>query len=130
MKSITVCASNRFAPEVEKFVTKLRKLGVVALVPHFYTHNYGDLEKAKGHDKRFLAMGLTHDHFQKIRKTDVTFIYNKDGYSGYSVSMEIGFSVALGKRIYAFSNKDPESCRDVLFDGYADTPEELIKFLK
>ncbi|MES2215810.1 MAG: hypothetical protein V4481_00755 [Patescibacteria group bacterium] len=130
MKSVTICASNRFAPEVEKFATKLRKLGVVVLIPHFYTHNHGDLEKTSGHDKRFLAMGLTHDHFQKIRKTDVTFVYNKDGYSGYSVSMEIGFSVALAKRVYALSDKDPETCRDVLFDGYAKTPEELIKFLK
>jgi len=44
--------------------------------------------------------------------------------------MEIGYAVALGKMVYALSDKDPESCRDILFDGYASTPEQLLKFLK
>ncbi len=129
MKSVTICASNRFAVEADAFATGLRKLGVSVFTAHFYTHNYGDLEKVKGHDRRFIAMGLTQDHFHKIRKADAVFIFNKGGYAGYSVSMEIGFAVALNKRIYALTN-DPETCRDVLFDGYAKTPAALVKLLK
>jgi nucleoside 2-deoxyribosyltransferase len=74
-------------------------------------------------------MGLTHDHFYKIRMADVCFIYNKDGYSGYSVSMEIGFAVALGKTIYALSDKDPDTSRKVLFSAVCKTPEELVEKL-
>jgi hypothetical protein len=130
MKSVTISSSNRFAKEAQQFAAKLRKLGVVVFEPHFYTANYGNPDEIKGHDKQFVAMGLTHDHFHKIRKSDSMFVFNKGGYSGYSVSMEIGYAVALGKTIYALSDQDPESCRDVLFDGYTKTPQELIKFLK
>jgi nucleoside 2-deoxyribosyltransferase len=130
MKSVTICSSNRFAEEAEAFAAGLRAHGVVVFSPYFYSHNYGDLEKVEGHNKKFIAIGLTLDHFEKIKKGDLTFFYNKDGYSGNSTTLELGYAVALGKTIYALSNKDPETCRDVLFDGYAGTPEELLQVLK
>lgn len=130
MKSVTICSSNRFADEAEKFGKELKKLGVNVLIPHFYTKNYGGLEKIKDHNKKFIAMGLTHDHFNKIRKSDTVFIFNKNGYSGNSTTLELGFAAALGKPVYALSDKDPETCRDILFSGYAKTPKELVKFLK
>lgn len=129
MKSVTICSSNRFAVEAEEFAKKLKGLGVNVLVPHFYTHNYGSLDKIQDHNKQFLAMGLTHDHFYKIRKADVVFIYNKDGYSGNSTTLELGYAIALDKPFYALSDQDQETCRDILFEGYASTPEELVKFL-
>lgn len=130
MKSVTICSSNRFAKEAIDFSKKLEKLGFVVFVPHYYTYNYGDMDKVEGHNKQFIAMGLTHDHFNKIRKGDVTFIYNKDGYSGNSVTLELGYATALGKIIYAFSDKDIETCRNILFSGYANTPMKLAKLLK
>ena len=130
MKSVTICASNRFQKEADAFANKLRKAGVEVFSPYFYTANHGTLESIKSHDQKVLAMGLTLDHFKKIRKADVVFIFNKDGYSGYSVSMELGYATALDKPVYVLSEKDPEVCRDILYDGYAKTPEELIKFLK
>lgn len=130
MKSVVICSSNRFAKEAIAFGKALEKHGVVVLLPHFYTHHYGDLEKIKDHNKRFIAMGLTQDHFLKIRKADVAFFFNKDGYSGNSTTLELGYATALGKRIYALSDKDPETCRDILFDGYAKTPIALVKLLK
>ncbi|MDB5259439.1 MAG: MazG nucleotide pyrophosphohydrolase [Candidatus Taylorbacteria bacterium] len=130
MKSVTLCASNRFSKQAESFIAELRKHGVVVYSPHFYTANYGGLAKVEGHNKKFIAMGLTLDHFSKIRRGDVVFIYNEDGYSGNSVTLEIGFATALDKPIYALSNKDEEACRDILFAGYAATPEELIQVLQ
>jgi len=129
MKSVTICSSNRFAKEVYEFVDKLEKLGATVLYPHFFTTNYGDLNKIEDHTKKFIAMGLTHDHFYKIRKGDVIFIFNKDGYSGNSTTLELGYAAALNKPIYALSDKDSEVCRDILFQGYAATPEELVKVL-
>jgi nucleoside 2-deoxyribosyltransferase len=130
MKSVTICSSNRFAKEAIEFSEKLKKLGVNVYVPHYYTFNYGGLEKVQDHNKKFIAMGLTHDHFNKIKKGDVTFIFNKDGYSGNSVTLELGYATALGKTIYALSDKDTETCRDILFSGYASTPDKLAKLLK
>ncbi|MFA6601487.1 MAG: hypothetical protein WCT02_01310 [Candidatus Paceibacterota bacterium] len=130
MKSVTICSSNRFAREAVAFEEKLKKLGVTVYAPHYYTYNYGGVDKVEGHNKRFIAMGLTLDHFSKIVKGDVTFMFNKDGYIGNSVTLELGYATALGKTIYALSDKDPETCRDILFSGYASTPEKLVKLLK
>jgi len=129
MKSVTISSSNRFAKEALEFAEKLRELGVTVFTPHFYTYHHVSLEEVNDHNKRYLAMGLTHDHFQKIRKGDTTFIFNKDGYIGNSTTLELGYAVALGKTVYALSDKDEEVCRDILFDGYAATPEELAKKL-
>ena len=79
--------------------------------------------------KDFAALGLTHNHFYKIRMAEVVFVYNKDGYIGNSTTLEIGFAVALGKPIYALSDADEEICRKVLFSKVVKTPEELIKEL-
>jgi nucleoside 2-deoxyribosyltransferase len=130
--TITICASNRFAPEAEKFAEKLKKLGVNVRIPHFYYLSLrwlGKSQKSSRDEKRFITTGLTLDHFQKIRKSDVIFIYNKDGYVGNGVTLEIGYATALDKPIYALSDKDTETCRDILFEGYAETPEKLIKML-
>lgn len=131
MKSVTICASNRFAKEAEGFIKKLRKLGVTVYAPHFYTSNHGPLENVKSeHDRKFIAMGLTHDHFNKIRKADSVFVYNKGGYVGNSVTLEIGYAAALGKPIYVLSDKDDDVCRSILFSGVAETPEKLAKILR
>jgi len=77
-----------------------------------------------------MAMGLTYDHFQKLRIADVMFLYNKNGYCGNSCTLEMGYTAALGKPIYALSDTDEEICRTVLFSGICKTPEELVKKLK
>ena len=74
-------------------------------------------------------MGLTHDHFYKIKMADVVFLYNRDGYSGNSSTLELGYAMALGKPIYALSGEDEELCRKVLFRDIINTPKELIKKL-
>jgi len=130
MKSVVLCGSNRFAPEMREFAQKLKTLGVVVFEPHLYRASGGVWEEIKEFDKKFVALGLTHDHFYKMRMADVVYVYNKDGYSGVSVSMEIGYAVALNKPIYGFSEKDEEICRQVLFSAIVKTPEDLINYLK
>ena len=70
------------------------------------------------------------EHFDWIRKTDICFIYNKDDYVGVSVSLEIGYACALGKHIYALSEKTGDPCRDSLIDKVAQTSIKLFKLLK
>lgn len=130
MKSVVICGSSRFAKEAIAFSKKLEKSGVVVYTPHFYKAMGGDWSKIREFDKKFVAMGLTYEHFRKIALADVVFIFNKEGYSGPSTTLEIGYATALNKPIYSLSDKDPEICRHILFNGFVKTPEELIKKLK
>jgi hypothetical protein len=103
--------------------------------------SYGDLGLKKGfsnHDidklpddlKRYAFLGLTLHHFEYIRKADAVFIYNKGGYMGNSITMELGVAEALGKPIFALEEDKDEPCRNVLIDFIVKTPTQLIKYLK
>lgn len=129
MKSVVVCGSRRFKTEIRKFSQKLRDLGVVVYEPYLHSgqDEWTHLSDAY---KKFVALGLTHDHFYKIKIADVVFIYNKNGYLGNSTTLELGCAVALGKPVYALSDKDEELCRRVLVREFIKTPRELLKKLK
>jgi len=129
MKTLVICGSRRFKPEIREFAKRLQKLGVVVYEPFLHS---GKDEWAKLSDdyKKFVALGLTHDHFYKMQMADVVFVFNKDGYSGNSTTLEIGYAVALGKPIYALSEDSTELCRHVLFRGIISSPSELAKKLK
>lgn len=128
MKSVVICGSRRFKPEIRAFAAELQKHGVVVYEPYLHS---GQDEWAKLSDdyKKFIALGLTHDHFYKIQIADAVFVYNQNGYVGNSTTLEIGYAVALGKPIYALS-KDDELCRHVLFREFILTPNELLKRLQ
>lgn len=127
MKSVVLCGSRRFKPEIRAFAKDLEKIGVVVYAP--YLHEGKDEWTRLSDDyKKFTALGLTHDHFYKIDMADVVYVYNKDGYAGVSTTLEIGYSVASKKPIYAF-HKDDELCRHVLFREIVTSPEDLAKKL-
>jgi len=127
MKSVVFCGSRRFKTEIREFTKQLQKLGVIVYAPYLH-EGKDEWEKLSVDYKKFTALGLTHDHFYKIKIADAVFVYNKEGYSGNSVTLEIGFAVALGKPIYALNN-DEELCRQVLFRKITALPEELVKQL-
>jgi len=129
MKSVVICGSRRFKPEIRKFAKDLKRAGVIVFEPYLH-EGKDEWEKMSESYKDFVALGLTHDHFYKIKMADIVFLYNKDGYSGNSSTLELGYATALGKPIYALSNKDEERCRRVLFREIVKTPQELIKKLK
>ena len=128
MRSVVLCGSKKFKPQIVAWVNELREAGVTVLAPFLHS---GQEEWASLSDdyKKFIALGLTHDHFYKIRIADVVFIYNEGGYAGPSTTMEIAYAVALGKPIYAFSHDDQELCRDVLFRDIVTSPQNLLKKL-
>lgn len=129
MKSVVLCGSRRFKPEIRKFADELRKLGVVVYAPYLHEGN-DEWENLSDQYKKFTALGLTHDHFYKIKMADVVYVYNKDGYAGVSTTLEMGYAVALGKPIYALSDKDEELCRLVLFREIVTTAKALVMKLK
>ncbi|XOB42279.1 MAG: nucleoside 2-deoxyribosyltransferase [Candidatus Nealsonbacteria bacterium] len=128
MKSVVICGSRRFKPEIKKFAKKLKDLGVVVFSPYLHS-GQDEWDNLSDDYKKFTALGLTHDHFYKIKIADVVFIYNKDGYSGNSTTLEIGCAVAMGKPIYALSSDKDELCRNILFREIIQSPEQLVKRL-
>lgn len=128
MRSVVLCGSRRFKPEMRKFGADLKKLGVVVFEP--YLHSGQDEWKDMTQEyQNFVALGLTHDHIYKIKMADVVFIFNPGGYAGVSTTLEIGAALALGKPIYALS-RDEELCRNVLFRETVTTPRKLLQHLK
>lgn len=131
MKSVVICGSKKFKKEIGQFVDKLKELGVFVYEPNFlWLEKWSEEEWSKLSDdiKKFVVMGLTYDHFHKIKSADAVFIFNKDGYIGNSVNMEIGYAVALGKPIYALHN-DEELSRSGFYRKIINTPEALAESL-
>lgn len=129
MKSVVICGSRRFKTEIRKFAKDLKSHDVIVFEPYLH-QGKDEWEKLSGEYQDFVLLGLTHDHFYKIRMADVVYIYNKNGYSGVSTTLELGYAVALGKVIYAFSEDKDEGCRNVLFREIIKTPEVLLKKLR
>lgn len=127
MKSVTVCGCRRFRAGIRRFEVELRKLGVIVYSPYL-NEGKKEWENFSSEYKRFIALGLTHDHFYKIRMADIIFVYNPGGYSGVSTTLEIGYAVAAGKPIYALES-DEELCRLVFFRETIASPQELVKTL-
>jgi len=98
MKSVVICGSKRFKPDMRNFAAALKKFGVVVHEPYLHSGQEEWINLSDAY-KKFIALGLTHDHFYKIKMADVVFVYNKDGYSGNSTTLELGYAVALGKPI-------------------------------
>ena len=132
MKSVVICGSRRFKPEIKEFVKKLKKFGVVVYDPYLLNEiieETVEYKKIPDEYKKIMALGLTHDHFYKIRTADVVYVFNKDGYAGISTTLEIGYAVAAGKPLYAME-EDEELCRYVLFREIISSPRELAERLQ
>lgn len=128
MKTVVLCGSRRFKPEIRKFAEELKDFGVTVFEPFLHSGN-DEWNKLSDDYKRFVLLGLTHDHFYKIKIADVVYIYNKNGYCGPSTTLELGCAVAYGKPVYAFSDQDQELCRLVLFRGIITNALGLKKIL-
>lgn len=79
-----------------------------------------------------MAAGCTYDHFEKIKKSDIVFFVNLDGYIGNSATLELGVAVANSKHIVAL-NHDKELARECLFNDILETEniDEVVKiFIK
>ena len=140
MKSVVICGSQRYKEEIKTFAERLRKLGIpVVFEPNFEKQRKKMLTKAekerlKVKSYRDRVPAMVHEHFDRIRKADVCYIYNKKGYLGINTTLELGFAHGKNMVIYALEPEKPtedggEICRDILFTEIIDTPEELVKRL-
>lgn len=92
---------------MEKAAAILRKQGFQVIVPqpsHIrHAHKPQDIKAGK-FDNATLTKWEgegAYQHLANIKKSDVVYIFNKGSYLGPAVTVEIGYSLALGKPIYA-----------------------------
>ena len=91
-------------------------------------------ERLQSPSYRDRVPSLVHEHFDRIRKADVCYVYNKGGYLGINTTLELGFAHGKNMVIYALEpeksiEEGGEVCRDILFTEIIDNPEELVKRL-
>lgn len=128
MKTVVICGSRRFTKEIRKFENELKNNGVSVFSPILNTNTkINDLPEDL---KRYAFLGLTWHHIEFIRKADVVFFFNKDGYIGNSGTLEMGAAAALGKPIFALEDEKEEVCRKVLIDEIVSSVKDLMKYLK
>lgn len=131
MKSVVICGSKRFRKELECFTKGLKDLGVAVYEPIFlWLEKWTEEEWDKLSDdiKKSVVMGLSYQHYRKIDLADAVFVFNKDGYIGASVNLEIGYAIAKGKPLYALQG-DEELGRQFLFNKIVSSPEALAESL-
>ena len=129
MKSVVVCGSKKYKDEIAAFCKELEELGVLVFEPSI---QQPIMETEQIHSEYVTSKvfkGLTLEHFDWVRKSEVCFVYNKDDYVGVSVTLEMAYASALGKPIFALSPKTGDPCRDVLIDKIVKTPQALAKIL-
>ena len=129
MKSVVVCGSKKYKDEIAAFCQGLEKLGAMVFEPSFKEPIPESALIHSDYVTSKIFKGLTLEHFDWIRKSEVCFVYNKDDYVGVSVTLEMAYAAALGKPIFAFSEKTGDPCRDVLIDKVIKTPKALAALL-
>lgn len=129
MKSVVICASKRYKKEVAVFCKALEKAGVLVFEPNFDEPVPEDMDLGSKHINKIVFKGLTLEHFDWIRKAEACYVFNKGGYVGTSVTLEMGFANALAKPIFALEPTTGDPCRDSLIDKVAKTPQQLVKLL-
>lgn len=129
MKSVVVCGSKRYKDEIKQFCDELAALGVLVFEPSIQQPIPEDAFIQSDYVTNVVFKGLTLEHFDWIRKSEVCYIYNKDDYAGISVTMEMAYAAALGKPIFALTPKTGEPLRDTLIDKVITTPKELAAIL-
>ena len=126
MKSVVFCGSIRYAEQMAEWVKQLESRGIKAYAPRqSQPYNWGGLTDA---ERRQFWLQFIDKHNQAINGHDAMFVFNPEGKVGNSVTLEIGYTLAKGKPIYAM-NPDNEIGRDVLYSGYCKSIEELLKVL-
>lgn len=126
MKIVISGSVKKFQDDMEKFADELTSKGHEVIFPKLTIENNADLNE----DQKKDALKQELENYLKyISDCDLLFIFNKDGYIGYGVTIEMTYGFALNKPVYALE-KDPEIVRSFLIKDYAATVDELLSMIK
>jgi nucleoside 2-deoxyribosyltransferase len=97
MKSVCICGSFRFYDDMVALRHALQAQGVHCEWP---TPGPRRAPQALTPDE---AKAAILEHLARMDRADCLFLFNKDGYAGNSVMMEIGYAYAQRKPIYVLA---------------------------
>jgi len=119
--AVFVATSKRFYPEARQLVSELRAAGVRVHHPYF------DLDQhAVDSDPEF-KQEITLRHFPEIDVSDVLYALTPNGYAGCSVTIELTYAYARGKRIIASEVPTEHALRAMV--GEICPPADLLAHL-
>lgn len=149
IKRIVFCSSQRFRKEMLQFIQKLKaliqesKASFIILEPDFDEVsedflNMPEQERLQNENYRKQLIWDASNHlFSRVKKSDIAFIYNKNGYVGVNTSGELFAAAVLGKKIYALEEKVmmgkylndlyEEPFVSFLISGVTPTPQEFFE---
>ena len=130
---ICFCGSFKFYKEMEKEAEILRGSGFTVIVPQpsHIRHGHKPEELKDKYDKATLTKWEgegAFSHLRNIRKSDAVYIFNSGSYLGPAVTVEIGYSLALGKPIFAKAKVTDITVTN--FIKAVVSPRGLLKILK
>jgi hypothetical protein len=129
MKTVVICGSKKFKDEIYELVDYLESQNVFVYEPNLKQPIAETRKIETEYITDIVFKGLTLEHFDKIRKADVCLIYNKGGYVGISVTLEMAYASALSKPIFALEKTTGDPCRNALIDKVINNPKDILKYL-
>ena len=115
---ICICCSKKFFSDIKKFIDQHNDCKDKILTPEL---NFNGIINLK------IRKQIAETHHNKIISSDVVYVYNPSGFIGKGTNLEIGFGLALNKKIYAL-----EKVNDLGIDCFIEkflTLEDLIKLI-
>ncbi len=103
MKSVFVAGSRKFFEEIERLVRTLKEKGIEVFTA----------EKPKDIDTESEKAALLRA-FQKIDKSDILYVFARDGYIGKTVAMEIAYAFSKGKKIISSEAIEEPSAKSLV----------------
>ena len=97
MKSVCICGSFRFYEELVQLRNTLQARGVLCEWPLPGQHR---APQAMTADE---AQDAITQHLERMDRAEIIFVFNKGGYLGNSVVMEIGYAYARCKPVYVLA---------------------------
>ena len=118
-----VATSKRFYPEAESIVERLKGGG------HTVHHPYFTLDPDSVESDPQVKSGVTLQHFPEIDESDTLYALLPGGYIGCSVTVELTYAYAKGKRIVT-SDEPRENAVRAMVSEVCPPDEFIARFVK
>jgi nucleoside 2-deoxyribosyltransferase len=108
--TVFVATSKRFYEEAQDLVNRLKNAGVKVYHPYFH------LDPTEVDADAELKSKVTSEHFPEIDESDIFYALLPGGYIGCSVTIELTYAYAKGKKILVSEAPEEFAVRSMVSD--------------
>ena len=119
--TVFVATSKRFYEEAEALVDKLKSTGEKVYHPYFH------LDPAEIDGDAELKSRVTSQHFPEIDDSDIFYALLPGGYIGCSVTIELTYAYAKGKKIFVSEAPEEFAVRSMV-SGICSPQQFVARF--